>query len=189
MADTILLLILITGIIFFLLYISIKGTKLSKKTVLLLITTCLISTLLLFLYTGTDKIKSDITRVIHNSGPKDANEVYTILFQKPLPDCVTVINFKDQVIPKIDCCIWMELKICPTELNRIITLKKYEKSKLNKSDSMRFINSLNEKPVWWTPQLLSGSLTKYHIKFNQDNEQTLIFGDDSTHLYICDQAL
>ncbi len=188
MAETILLLILSASLIFFLLYISIKGTRLSKKTIFLSTTICFISILLLFIYTGPGKIKSDIVRVIRNSSPKDANEVYTVLFKKPIDKCVTVVNFKDQVIPKIDCCIWMELKICPTELNRIIATKKYEKYRLPKSDSMNFINSFNDKPIWWTPQTLGDSLTKYNFKFNRGNEQTIIVGDDSSHVYVCDQA-
>ena len=190
MAETILLLLLIAALIFFLLYISIiGGTKLSKKTVILSTTIFLISILLLSIYIGTDKIKSDIVRVIHNSSPKDAKEVYTVLFKKSINNCVTFINFKDQLIPKIDCCVWMELKLCTTELNRIIALKMYKISRLNKSDSLNFTNSFGDKPQWWTPQILGDSLTKYYIKFNQDNEQTLIFGNDSSHIYLCDQAL
>lgn len=184
MAETILILILITGLIFFLLFIINKGTWLPKKAVILSTTLCFIIILLLFLYTGPGKIKSDITRVIHNSIPKSANEVYTILFKKPEDNCVTVLNFKDQVIPKIDCCIWMELKICQAELNRIIAMRNYEISKLPKHDSMEFVNSFTDKPSWWTPQILGDSLIKYHIKFNQDAKQTLIFGDDSAHIYM-----
>ena len=189
MIKSILLLVLIVALILFLLYVSIKETKLSKKTILLSTTICLISILLLLLYTGTDKIKSDISRVIRNSSPKDSEAVYTVLFTKPIDSCVRIINFKDQVIPKIDCCIWMELLVCPSELKRIITLKNYTKERLNKSDSLTFLNSFNDRPSWWAPQLLGDSLIKYNIKFNQDNEQTLFFGLDSTHIYLCDQAL
>lgn len=110
-------------------------------------------------------------------------------FKKPVDGCVTFINFKDQIIPKIDCCIWLELKVCPIELNRIIALKKYQKTRLKKSDSLSFVNYFNDKPIWWTPQILGDSVTKYNIKFNQDSEQTLIFGDDSSHIFLCDQAL
>ena len=189
MTETIILLVLILGLILFLLYISIKETKLSKKTILLSTTICVISIILLFLTTGTDKIKSDISRVIHNSSPKDSKEVYTVLFTKPINDCARIINFKDQVIPMVDCCIWMELQVCPSELKRITTLKKYMKTRLNKSDSLTFLNSFKGRPSWWTPQLLGDSLIKYSIKFNEDKEQTLFFGLDSTHVYLCDQAL
>ena len=189
MADTVLLLVLTAALISFLLYILIKGTKLSTKTILSIITICFIPILLLFLYTGPGKIESDILRVIHNSRPKSAREVYNVLFKKPMDECVAVINFRDQVIPKIDCCIWMELKLCPAELNRIIALKGYEKSRLRTSDSTKFITAFNDKPLWWTPQLLGDSVTKYNVRFSHDNEQTLIVADDSSHIYLCDQAL
>lgn len=189
MIETIFLLILIVALILFLLYISIKETKLSKKTVLLPTTASIISILLVFVYIGTDKIKSDISRVIHNSIPKDSKAVYSVLFAKPIENCVRVINFKDQVISKIDCCIWMELQLCPSELKRIIALRNYTKARLNKSDSLIFLKSFNDRPLWWAPQLLGDSLIKYNIKFNQDKEQTLFLGLDSTHVYLCDQAL
>ncbi|MEO6733500.1 MAG: hypothetical protein ABIN01_19915 [Ferruginibacter sp.] len=189
MAETILLLLSIFGLTAFLLYISIKGTKLSKKAVLISVMAVLIFIVLLFYYTGPAKIKSDIARVIRNSSPKKGTDVYTLLFGKPAGNCMTVINFKDQVIPTIDCCIWMELRLCPTELNRIITLKNYHKTRLNKLDSTNFLHSFTDRPLWWTPQLLGDSLTKFTFIINEDKEQTLFWGDDSAHLYLCDKAL
>jgi hypothetical protein len=189
MIETILLLVLVLLFVLFLLYISIKGTKLSKRSLVLTIVICLIPIVFLFLYTGSDKIKSDIARVVRNSSPKNAEEVYVVLFKKSIDDCTTVINFKDQVIPRVDCCIWMELQLCPKELSRITALKSYTKSKLNTSDSISLLHTFKDRPLWWTPQVLGDSLTKYHIKFNQDNEQTLFVGDDSTRVFLCDQAL
>ena len=162
---------------------------LSKKTVVLSAIICVISIILLLLFVGTDKIKSDISRLIHNSSPKNAREVYTVLFKKSPDSCVTVINFKDQIIPKFDCCIWMELEMCPNEFNRILTLRQYKISKLSKNDSLNFINAFSDKPSWWNPQNLGDSITKYHFKFNQNNEQTIFVGDDKSHVYLCDQAL
>lgn len=189
MADTILLTISISGFLILLLYIAIRPTKFSKKRILLFITISLSAIVSLFIYTGINKIKSDISRIIHNSSPKSSNEVYTLLFKKPLAGCMTVINFQDQVIPKIDCCIWMELNLCPSELSRIISLKKYQATLYTKSDSLNFLNHFGGKPHWWTPQLLGDRLNKLTIKFNADNQQTLFFGKDSSHVYLCDQAL
>lgn len=189
MVETILLLTLILGLVVFLLYVSINGTKFSKRTSLLTIAISLTIISLLCVYTGTDKIKSDITRVIHNSKPKQADDVYALLFKKPIDSCVTIINFNDQIIPRIDCCIWMELKLCPMELQRILSLKGYQRLRLKKSDSLSFLASFKDRPIWWTPQILGDSLTEYTIEFNQDNRQTIFFGYDSSHIYLCDQAL
>jgi len=143
----------------------------------------------LFLLIGTSKIKSDISRLIENSSPKKAEQVYALLFKKPIDSSLKIINFKDQVIPKIDCCIWMEVKLSPTELSRVAYLKKYKVTKLNRADSATFLAPFGDKPKWWAPQILGDSLIRLSIKFDQDNEQTLFFGNDSTHLYLCDQAL
>jgi hypothetical protein len=189
MADTLLLALLILGVFIFLIFLIVKGRKLPRKKIFVVLFISMIAIVSLFLYTGFDKIDSDISRLIHNSSPKSPLEIYALLFKKPLDSCATVLNLKDQVVPEIDCCIWMELNLCPKELSRIINLKKYEISHYNKSDSLIFLKLYGDRPVWWTPQSLSDSILKLTIKFNEDNQQTLFFGKDSSHVYLCDQAL
>jgi hypothetical protein len=188
MADTILLLIFIAGFLSLLLYFLIKRTKLSRTKLFLSFAVGAII-VLLGLYTGIGKVKSDLSRLIHQSSPKKAKEVYGLLFKKPADSCLEFIHFKDQVIPVIDCCIWMEINLCPAELKRIISLKKYNETRFNKSDSNSFLLPFAARPVWWNPQNIGDRLTKLHIKFDKDNEQSIFFGKDSTHVFICDQAL
>ncbi len=189
MADTILLLLLLFTLCLFLLYAFYKRIKLTNKKNLLFIGISIILIVLLLFYTGTGKIRSDIATAIKRSAPKKAEEVYRLLFKNPTDSCITVINFKDQVIPKIDCCIWMEVRVCSTELNRIRNLKKYKETKWNIADAVIFLKPFEERPEWWAPQTLGDSMIELHIKFNQDKEQTLFFGRDSSHVFICDQAL
>ena len=189
MADTLLLALLILWLFIFLIFLVVKGKKLSRKKMFTVLLVSIFAIVSLFLYTGFDKINADISRIIHNSSPKSPVEIYTLLFKKPIDNCVTVLNLKDQVVPKIDCCIWMELNLCPGELNRIINLKKYEVVHYNKSDSFIFLKTFNDRPVWWTPQSLGDSIQRLVIKFNADNQQTLFYGKDSSHVYLCDQAL
>ncbi|MES2649261.1 MAG: hypothetical protein V4717_20450 [Bacteroidota bacterium] len=188
MINVLLLMILVGALILFLLFISVKETKLSKKTILLAKTICLTSILILFLYTGIGKIKAGISRLIHNSLPKDSKTVYSVLFGKPLDECVNVINFKDQVLPKIDCCIWMELQLCPSELQRIIASRNYTKSIVIKSDSVNVLRPYSGRPGWWNLQLPGDTIVKYNIVFDQDREQTLFVSPGNTHIYICDRA-
>jgi hypothetical protein len=188
MVDTILLAFLIFGFIIFLFYSLIKWNKISRKKVLITFSILLVAIIALFFFTGFKKINSDISRIIHNSSPKPPSEIYTLLFKKPLNSCMTIINLKDQVVPQIDCCIWMEAKVCPTELMRLISLKKYEKYVYSNSDSIIFLNTFVDRPKWWSPQNLSDSLTKLTIKFDQENQQTIFFASDSSHIFICDQA-
>jgi hypothetical protein len=189
MIDTILLFALVLIFISFFLFAFIKRNKFSRLKILLFVVIGSVLIISLFLYTGTNKIKSDISRLIENSRQKKAEEVYALLFKKSVDNSLKIINFKDQVIPKIDCCIWMEVKLSPTELGRVIHLKKYKEAKLTKSDSLDFLASFGDRPKWWTPQILGDSVFKLNIKFDQDNEQTLFFSNDSSHIYLCDQAL
>jgi hypothetical protein len=83
----------------------------------------------------------------------------------------------------------MEIIICPEELKRMIQLKKYKETILSISDSTLFLQSFLDKPSWWVPQRLGDSLTKCTIIFNENNEQSILFGKDSSHVFICDKAL
>ena len=83
----------------------------------------------------------------------------------------------------------MEVEICREELLRILALRKYTETVINNSDSLNILIPFGDRPSWWTPQQFGKFFTKAHIKFDQDNEQTLFFGKDSSHLYLCDQAL
>lgn len=189
MAGTILLVFLILSLASFLIYALIKGKNLPRKKFILSLSLILIAIISVFFYTGFKKVYSDISRIIHNASPKSPIEIYTILFDKPIDSCITIVNLKDQVIPKVDCCIWMEVKLCPAELNRICNSKKYVKSVHARSDYSIFLEPFSDRPKWWMPQKLSDSLTKLTIKFSQDKQQSIFFGADSSHVYICDQAL
>jgi hypothetical protein len=189
MADIILLATLIICLLLFLIYIAFKPRKFSKRKILLIVTFFFLAIVSIFFFTGFKKLNSDISRIIRNSSPKTPNEVYSLLFKKPIDSCMTPINFKDQVIPKLDCCIWMEVKLCPTELTRLIKLKNYQSLVYSRSDSVNLLTPFSDKPIWWTPQILGDTIIKINIQFNDDNQQTLFFGRDSSHVYLCDQAL
>ncbi len=189
MIDTLLLVLLVLVFFSFLIFLFVKGSNLSWKKIFIVLFIGISAIVSGFLYTGLDKFGSDISRIIHNSSPKSPTEIYTVLFKNPFDSCVTVLNLKDQVIPKIDCCIWMEISLCPKELSRIINLRKYETSHYNNSDSLIFLKTFGDRPVWWTPQCLGESILKLTFKFNEDKQQTLFYGKDSSHIYLCDQAL
>jgi hypothetical protein len=189
MANTFFLLLFTLGFIIFLVYASIKERPLSKKKIFLSFVLGMVVISALSLFTGPDKITSDITRAMRNSQPKSAQDAYAVLFQQPIDSCMTVINFKDQVIPTIDCCIWMELSICPVELRRLMTRKTYRIKRFKSADSTNFLLPFSDKPTWWTPQVLGDSLARASVRFNEHKEQTIFFGEDSTRIYVCDQAL
>jgi hypothetical protein len=189
MNDAILFIFLIAFTLLIGLILVFKPASRQKPVLFIIGGICLIAIVIIFSTKGSDKFNKDLARIIQNSRPKSDLEVYSLLFKKPIDSCITFIHFKDQVLPKIDCCIWMELTICPKELQRIIQLKKYKETKLSVSDSIFFLQSFSDRPNWWVPQRIGDSLTKCNITFNENNEQSILFGKDSTHVFICDKAL
>jgi len=189
MNDAILLILLIAFSLLIGLFLFFKTASRQKPVLFIIGGICLLAIVIIFSTKGSDKFNKDLARIIQNSRPKSDLEVYTLLFKKPIDSCMTFINLKDQVIPKIDCCIWMEIIICPKELQRIIQLKKYKETKLAVSDSTFFLQSFSDRPNWWLPQRIGDSLTKCNMVFNENNEQSILFGKDSNHVFICDKAL
>jgi len=122
--------------------------------------------------------------------PRSGIEIYTALFGKPVDNCIIVINKKDQIVPRLDCCIWLEFETCQKELNRIISQEHYEMKKFFSADTTSYVPSYDPKPIWWTPHLLGDSVFVTQ-KYNPDNpnrDQILIFSKDSSHAFYCDMA-
>ncbi|WP_290793952.1 hypothetical protein [Flavihumibacter sp. UBA7668] len=189
MAFSSLLLIAIISVIFlFILLVSVKPLLFSKNRIIVILSCLFLAGIIVFAFSGIQKLSRDLGRIIKNTGPKSPETIYSILFENPIENCVTTINLKDQVLPIIDCCIWMEIKLCPEELERILKIKKYEASIYSNADSVNFNNSFTEKPAWWKPQNIGDSFLKFTFRKDQNHVQTIFSGKDSTHIFICDLA-
>ncbi len=117
-------------------------------------------------------------------------EIYTALFGPPVQNCVRVVNQTDQIVPRLDCCIWLEFKTCPAELNRLIALEQYEKRTLLVNDTITYLPNYSAKPEWFQPGTLGDSIYVFQ-NYNSENpsrSQILIFSRDSSHAYYCDTA-
>ena len=121
---------------------------------------------------------------------RDGIEIYTALFGKPVSNCLTVINKADQIIPRLDCCIWLEFETCPLEMNRIISLEDYSTVKYISSDTSFNIPDYSPKPAWWTPSVLSDSVIVMQSQQpdNPNRVKISIFAEDSSHVFYCDMA-
>lgn len=189
MAYSSLLLIAISTVFFlFILLVSVKPLLFTRNKIIVILSCLSLVGLTVFLFSGTRDFSHDIGRIIKNSGPKSPETIYSILFGMPADNCVTTINLKDQVLPILDCCIWIELNLCPNELERILETKKFEVSSYSAADSVNFASSFSEKPAWWNPQNLGDSVLKFTFKRDQNHVQTIFSGTDSTHVFICDLA-
>src|SRR5687768_10299553 len=51
-------------------------------------------------------------------------EMYKALLGAPVCE-LQVLNQKDQMLPRIDCCIWLEFSTCSAEIKRVISLQPY----------------------------------------------------------------
>lgn len=74
---------------------------------------------------ATSKASSKVTKTVDAVKQKfkarTGNEIYNAMFGNPVDKCTKVINHKDQIVPRLDCCIWLEFQTCSTELSRIVT--------------------------------------------------------------------
>lgn len=189
MAFSSLLLITIFFCFFlFILLVSFKPQLISRNKIIIILSVLALIFLAVFLFSGKQELNRDLGRIIRNTAPKSPEIIYSVLFEKPIENCVTIINLKDQVLPIIDCCIWIEINICPKELGRILQTKKYEASIYNFADSLNSTRSFTEKPAWWNPQLLGDTILKFQFTRDQNHIQTIFSGTDSTHIFICDLA-
>jgi hypothetical protein len=125
-------------------------------------------------------------------------EIYTALFDKPATNCVTVINKADQLVPRFDCCIWLEFTTCAKELARIITKKQLKPIESEIEPIGNSIVQITEKdipdysprPKWFNPQNLGEGFITLR-KYNPDDpnhDLILYFSKDSTHAFYCDMA-
>jgi hypothetical protein len=121
---------------------------------------------------------------------RSGNEIYIALFGNPLWDCVTVVNQKDQTVPRLDCCIWLEFKTCPEELQRIIALEPYTSTVFAASDTALYMPGYNPKPAWFRPVSLGDSILvlRKHSTDNPNRDQLLFLSMDSTHVFYCDMS-
>jgi hypothetical protein len=194
----IILLIIVSGIMFLAFLYYLFKAILKKKTnalfisVALFIITCFLAAATVSTITKKmfDPIKGALGSAKDAFGPRTGLRIYIALFDRPYHDCVTVLNKKDQVVPRLDCCIWLEFKTCPKELERIIAQQPYEFSKHSALDTNSYVPSYSPRPEWWTPHIFGDSVNIARVfSFDDPNhDKLLVFSKDSTHAFYCDMA-
>lgn len=115
---------------------------------------------------------------------RTGGEIYTALFEQSPNNCVTVQNKKDQYVPGLDCCIWLEFSTCPAELKRILQQEDYT-MKIQNSAAIN-ISGDNEKPAWWKPEQLGDTVLFFSCDIEGKRLQQLISSKDSTKVFYCD---
>lgn len=188
--------IVITGSLFiifcaFLVYGLIrKKRKAIYISIVALIVTFISGIWSVYLFTSKAYKKVSAINIDNPFKPRTGLEIYTALFGKPVENCIIVTNNYDQLVPRLDCCIWLEFKTCPNEIRRISALEPYERNDFPANDSDSYVPTYSPRPEWFKPHILGDSiivLQKYNTE-NPNRDQILIFSKDSTHAFYCDMA-
>ena len=123
--------------------------------------------------------------------PRTGEEIYAALFGRARPGCLRVIHHQDQLVPRLDCCIWLEFRACPAEIKRILAHDTaFRPVSQPVPPLLPDTANYSPKPTWWRPGRL-GRAALLRQKFqpsNPNRDQLLIFSSDSTHAYYCDMA-
>lgn len=138
---------------------------------------------------------------ISNPLKRSGMDIYIALLNKPTENCVTVINSQDHFIPRVDCCIWLEFKTCPNEIERIIATKKLTPTFIthtthSRDSTLEAIVEIDKspeyipKPEWFKPGSLGEGyqIMRKHSQNDPNHHLILYFSKDSTRAYYCDLA-
>jgi len=119
--------------------------------------------------------------------PRTGEEIYKALFGNTKTDCVKILNYQDQVVPKIDYAIWLHFETCPSELNRILSLHEYKSKKVSTKGWITDGPSVNEK--WFKPKNLGDSIIVFEFKKDEyGNWQWIYSSMDSGRVFVEDVA-
>lgn len=174
----------VTAFTAFLVTLIIGLIKKKRKTVLASIVVLLFGLCfgLRTAYLFTSKSYNRLTEIFR---PRTGIEIYTALFGQPTSDCIEVLNYQDQVVPKIDYAIWLHFKTCSDELQRILSLHDF-KTEIVSTKGWDTDGPLAHEN-WFKPETLGDSiLTFTYNKDDYGNGQYIYSSLDSTQVFCKD---
>lgn len=127
--------------------------------------------------------------VVKNTRPdtllkkREGSVIYEAIFSKPDTACVNVLNSKDQYIPGLDCCIWLQFTTCPQEMRRLLKEEKYT-ARVLPSGNLQL--NFSERPDWWQPEALGDSVILFQHDLSGRRMRSFVSSIDSTHILYCD---
>ena len=136
-------------------------------------------------YTGFLFAGKAVQKVSKLLTPRSGYEAYTALFGEPIDSSVHVLSLQDQLVPRIDVAIRMEVTCSAQEFKRIIQQNQYHSITFDKTAMQAF----DSAPAWFVPTKLKGKVTLFSTTASVDGDvQHLYVSEDSTHLFIEDIA-
>jgi flagellar basal body-associated protein FliL len=145
----------------------------------------LLAFLVCAVWTGYKMANKTYSKVAQAFKPRTGDEIYEALYGKRQTNCVNILDYQDQVIPKIDYAIWLHFKTCKAELKRILSLHSYEYQVVSTHKWNTQGPTANEN--WFKPESLGDSiLTFIYSKDNYGNGQYIYSSLDSTEVFVKD---
>ena len=134
-------------------------------------------------WTGFKFVTKSYNKVADTLKPRTGDEIYDALFDKRKSDCVKILNYQDQVVPKIDYAIWLHFETCPDELKRILSRHEFSSEKLptkNWNGKIPYGETLD----WFNPTTLGDTIMVYEYSTNDSqNIQTIWTSMDSSKVF------
>ena len=136
-------------------------------------------------WTGYKIVSKTYNKVAETLRPRTGDEIYDALFDKRQTDCIQVLNYQDQVVPKIDYAIWLHFETCPSELKRILSKHDF------KTEVVSTIGWDTDGPLahenWFKPETLGDSIiVSVYNKDEYGNGQYIYSSLDSTMVFVKD---
>jgi hypothetical protein len=137
-------------------------------------------------WTGFKFVTKSYNKVAVTLRPRNGDEIYDALFGKRQTECVKVLNYQDQVVPKIDYAIWLHFETCPAELKRILSGHEFSGGKVTTNGWDGKIPN-GETLDWFKPTTLGDTIMVYEYSTdNGRNVQTIWTSLDSTKVFCRD---
>ena len=135
------------------------------------------------IYTVARKSNSKVTETFKT---RNRDEIYDALFGKRQNECVKILDYQDQVVPKVDYAIWLSFETCPKELKRILDRHKFSSGKFSVEQLDAKI-PLGETIQWFNPKLLGDSILVFEYSSDDSrNIQTIWTNLDSAKVFVRD---
>jgi hypothetical protein len=183
----IIILTIATGLtfLFFLVILILSLTK-KKRSLKLASLALFIAFVVLTGWTAYRFVSKTYNKVTESMKPRTGDEIYDALFDKRQTACVKVINYQDQVVPKIDYAIWLQFETCPNELKRILSRHEFTTEKISTEPWNEKI-PLGETLNWFDPTTLGDTiLVNEYATEDRKNIQTIWANLDSTKVFVRD---
>lgn len=162
----------------------ILGIKVRNKFLKIFSFISLAGFLSLFTYSIYLFVNKTIDKVQNSFQERSGYKIYEAIFDKKENNCVKVIHYQDQIVPKIDVGIWLHFKTCPTEVKRILQKHKFSRGiEITEKYNIPAADNI----YWFKPEELGDTIIVYEYSSeNAKNIQTLWIKMDSTEVFCRD---